>query len=673
MQRGRTRLTLTLLEDRLTPTTLPPGFTETTVAAGLNGPTSLAVAPDGRLFVTEQGGALRVVKNATVLPTPFLSLSVDSSGERGLLGVAFDPNFAADQFVYVYYTVPGSPAHNRISRFTAAGDVAVPGSETVLMDLDPLSAATNHNGGALHFGPDGKLYVGVGENANGANSQTLANRLGKMLRINPDGSIPADNPFVGVATGANQAIWALGLRNPFTFGFQPGTGRLFIDDVGQSTWEEIDQGVAGANYGWPLTEGPTTDPRFRTPVFAYQHTVGDPQGIAITGGTFYDPPVNNFPAAYVGSYFFADLGGNWVYRLDPTTGAVTPFALHLTVGTPVDLDVDAGGGLLVLQRGGGANTGTVTRIAFSAPTGQGPVVVAGSGAGGAPLISVIDAATGTVRTQFLAFEAGFTGGVRVAVGDLTGDGVPDIVAAAGPTGGPAVEVFDGATGAVVRSFFAYDPAFTGGVSVALGDVDGDHVPDIVTGAGPSGGPHVRVFSGATGALLREFFAYDAAFTGGVSVAAGDVNGDGLADIVTGAGPSGGPHVKVFSGADGTLLTNFFAYDGSFRGGVSVAVAGGEVVTGAGPCGGPDVRLFDGRTGTEQTGFFAYSSAFTGGVTVAAVDLDGDGRPEIVTGAGPSGGPDVRVWDGKTLALHEALFAFDPTFLGGVFVGAGGNG
>ena len=152
-------------------------------------------APDGRLFVCLQGGQLRVIKNGTLLATPFLTVTVDSSGERGLLGVAFDPNFATNNFIYIYYTVPGSPAHNRVSRFTASGDVAVAGSEFVLLNLNNLSGATNHNGGAIHFGPDGKLYIAVGENANPSNAQTLSNLLGKVLRINSDGSIPTDNPF----------------------------------------------------------------------------------------------------------------------------------------------------------------------------------------------------------------------------------------------------------------------------------------------------------------------------------------------------------------------------------------------------------------------------------------------------------------------------------------------
>src|SRR5688572_3828434 len=232
--------------------TVPSGFTDTLIAGSLNRPTAMAFAPDGRLFVCEQGGTLRVIKNNALLSTPFVSLTVSSTGERGLLGVAFDPDFSTNRFVYVYYTASTPTIHNRVSRFTASGDVALAGSETILLDLETLSA-TNHNGGAIHFGPDRKLYVGVGENAVGANAQSMNNRLGKMLRINADGSIPTDNPFFTTASGANRAIWALGLRNPFTFAFQPLSGALFINDVGQSSWEEINLGAAGASYGWPTT------------------------------------------------------------------------------------------------------------------------------------------------------------------------------------------------------------------------------------------------------------------------------------------------------------------------------------------------------------------------------------------------------------------------------------
>lgn len=348
----------------LSAATLPAGFVEAQFGGNVgSSPTAMAFAPDGRLFVCLQGGQLRVIKNGALLATPFVSLSVNSSGERGLLGIAFDPNFSANQFVYLYYTSSTSPIHNRISRFTANGDVAVAGSEVVLVDLDNLSSATNHNGGAIHFGPDGKLYAGVGENANSANAQTLSNRLGKILRINSDGTIPTDNPFSNTATGANRAIWALGLRNPYTFGFQPGTGRLFINDVGQSAWEEIDDGIAGSNYGWPSCEGACAPPNanFRDPLFQYGHGTSATTGCAIVGAAFYNPPVNQFPSSYLGKYFFADLCSGWIRLFDPTTRTASAFATG--VSTPVDLHVGPDGCLYYLAQGNGGQVFRVSAIA----------------------------------------------------------------------------------------------------------------------------------------------------------------------------------------------------------------------------------------------------------------------------------------------------------------------
>lgn len=319
---------------------------------------------------------MRVIKNGVLLPTPFLTVTVDASGERGLLGVAFDPNFVSNQLVYIYYTATSPTLHNRISRFTAAGDVAMAGSEVIVMDLDNLSTATNHNGGALHFGADGNLYFAVGDNANGANAQTLANRLGKMLRISSSGSIPTDNPFFTTATGDNRAIWALGLRNPFTFSFQSTVGRMFINDVGQSTWEEINDGIAGSNYGWPNCEGFCNPPNasFRDPIFAYPN---DAQTCAITGGSFYNPQVVQFPGDYVGRYFFADFCGGWIRTLDPSSGnAVAEFATGISL--PVDLRVSADGFLYYLARG----SGSVGRIGFSSADITPPTVSIDSPANG---------------------------------------------------------------------------------------------------------------------------------------------------------------------------------------------------------------------------------------------------------------------------------------------------
>ncbi|HZI18965.1 MAG TPA: PQQ-dependent sugar dehydrogenase [Pyrinomonadaceae bacterium] len=344
---------------------LPEGFVERAVASGLAGATAMAFAPDGRLFVCQQDGRLRVVKNGSLLAEPFVTIAVDPTGERGLLGIAFDPDFASNGFVYLYHTTATAPRHNRIVRFTADGDRALPGSETLIFRLDDLGPALVHNGGAMHFGPDGKLYVAVGENGVAANAQTLSNLHGKMLRLNRDGTIPEDNPFFNQTTGNRRAVWATGLRNPFTFAFQPGATRLYVNDVGEQTWEEINEGAAGANFGWPESEGPTSNPAHHSPVYAYRHGAGGASACAITGGAFYNPPAAQFPQSYVGRYFFADFCGGWIRTFDPLTGAVADFATG--AGSPVDLKVGPDGSLYYLSRGGRAVFQVVYAGAGAAP------------------------------------------------------------------------------------------------------------------------------------------------------------------------------------------------------------------------------------------------------------------------------------------------------------------
>lgn len=343
--------------------TLPAGFTEQAIT-GISVPTAMAFAPDGRLFVCQQGGQLRVIKDGVLLPTPFLTVQTDTSIERGLVGVVVPDS----QYVYVYYTVPGNPPHNRLSRFTQAGDVAAAGSEMILMEFEDLYASI-HNGGAMQFGPDGKLYVAVGENGNSANSQTLGNRMGKVLRLNADGSIPTDNPFYNAAgvTGNNRAIWALGLRNPFNFAFQPGTGRMYINDVGKDSYEEINEGGAGRNYGWPETEGPTSNPNYRSPVFSYAHSGDGTQGgCAIVGAAFYNPVTGNFPSAWNGKYFFADYCRGWIRALDPATKEAADFATG--IASPVALAVSPAGSLYYASWSGNA----VYKVDYTA--GQAPTI-----------------------------------------------------------------------------------------------------------------------------------------------------------------------------------------------------------------------------------------------------------------------------------------------------------
>ena len=336
----------------------PSDFAQVLVSNGISNPTVMAFAPDGRIFVAQQNGNLRVIKNDALLASPFISLTVNSSGERGLIGVVLDPDFSINNFIYLYYTVPGSPAHNRVSRFTASGDVAQASSESVVLELDPLSSATNHNGGAMHFGLDGKLYIAVGENANSANAQNLDTYHGKLLRINKDGSVPDGNPFT---TGSEQRkrVWAYGLRNPFTFAVHPLSGRILVNDVGQGSWEEInDATVGGRNFGWPTTEGlfsQNTYPVFTNPIYVYPHGSGDGKGCALTGGTFFSPEESNYPEPYGGKYFIQDLCNNWINAIDVTgtPSSRLPFATGIS-GNGLSITLGNDGNLYYLSRSAGA-------------------------------------------------------------------------------------------------------------------------------------------------------------------------------------------------------------------------------------------------------------------------------------------------------------------------------
>ena len=367
--------------------TVPAGFNHVVIATGLAQPAAMTVAPDGRVFITEKGGwnaagtplpaRVRIIKNGVLLATPFVTITNSyGGGERGLLGIVLDPGFATNKYVYIYYTAKQADGtfRNRVSRLIANGDVAqqtngVP-TEKVLIQLD-LASSVNHQGGGLHFGTDGKLYISTGDNKQGDKTPLLSSTYGKILRINSDGTIPTNNPFYASTTGIYRAIWARGLRNPFTFAVQPGSGRIFINDVGENLYEEINDGIAGSNYGWPASEGPATSPGIRSPLYYYGHgpVAGSTTSTcAITGGAFYNPAVRQFPADYVGKYLFADFCGNFIKRYDPATGAVSNFAL--TESNPVDVRVASDGSVYYLTSGG-----KVVRIRYtgsSAPSISSP-------------------------------------------------------------------------------------------------------------------------------------------------------------------------------------------------------------------------------------------------------------------------------------------------------------
>jgi len=268
----------------------------------------------------------------------------------------------------------------------------------------------------------------------------------------------------------------------------------------------------------------------------------------------------------------------------------------------------------------------------------------------------------------------FNGGARVAIGDVNGDGRPDLIVAPGAGSTPTIAVYSGVNGGSLGSFLAFPSGFTGGVYVAAGDVNGDGYADIVVGPGATGAPNVKVFSGRDGSVLHSFFAYAIGFTGGVRVAAGDVNGDGIADIIVAPGPGGSPDIRVYDGATLALLDELFAYQVSFTGGVFVAAADlngdghADIITGADAGGGPDVEAFNGTNHVSLGGFFAYAPAFTGGVRVAAGDIDGDGKPEIVTASGSGSTTEVKVFAWPSLVPAHDFFPFGQSAIG-AFVAA----
>jgi glucose/arabinose dehydrogenase/PKD repeat protein len=418
--------------------TLPEGFSDTLVAT-MGQPTAMAFTPDGRLLVTAKQGQLRVHAAGALLAVPALDLSsrVCAESERGLLGVAVDPDFASNHHVFLYYTFnkygtcglaapPDGPV-NRVSRFTLGDDNRIdPSSELVLLDGIP-SPGGNHNGGDLAFGKDNHLYVTVGDGGcdyagdsgcAGGNNATRDRHvlLGKVLRITASGGIPADNPFQGAGTArcnvtartnpgtVCQETYAWGLRNPFRLGFDPNAAgtRFFINDVGQSTWEEVDEARPGADYGWNVREGhcatnSTTDcgppPAGATnPIFDYPHSGGC---TAITGGAFV--PNGLWPSAYDSRYLFGDYGCAKIRSLRLTGLGWAGQDFGTDLGAVVDLRFGPWGTTQALYyiTWTSGTEGQVRRVAYTGNRSPAAVAKASPTAGGVPLGVFFDASAST--------------------------------------------------------------------------------------------------------------------------------------------------------------------------------------------------------------------------------------------------------------------------------------
>jgi glucose/arabinose dehydrogenase len=602
----------------------PAGFTDTQLVGSASNPlsTPTAIVPlldTGRALVLEKGGAVRVLgADGVLLDADALTLSVCTSSEEGLLGAAVDPGFASNGFVYLYYThdagncASTSGRFNRVSRFTMTGDTIAPASEVVLLDNMSIPAAGHHNGGDLHVGNDGDLYVSVGDggtNPRGSGpsaAQDMSLLNGKILRITTSGGVPADNPFVGAAGATSCATAGLttpttatcteiyddGLRNPFRFAFDPNTSatRFFINDVGLNTWEEVDQGGSGLNYGWDLREGfcdrgsstacPPTPPGFTDPLTVYNHTSGCTY---ITAGAFI--PNGIWPSSYDNGYLFGDGGCGKVFLM---TGAgsvdyANPFIQ--TSGVIVDMAFLTQGGQTALYYVTNS-TSQIHKVTFTSATGPiitgiaptaGPasggttVTISGSGFTGATnvLFGTLPAVTYTVDsdTQITA----------ISPAQLAG---PDDVSVITPTGTSAQ------TGADTFTYGANAPAisrlsptfgptkggtavtvtgsgFTGATRVTFGTlpavrytVNSDTQITAVAPAQPAGALDISVVtpSGASAQTSADTFTYTAPAPAirALSPSSGPTNG-GTVVRITGSGFTGATNV-VFGTLQATSYT-----------------------------------------------------------------------------------------------------------------------
>jgi glucose/arabinose dehydrogenase len=335
------------------------------VASGLSSPLYLSAPPgDSRLFIVEQPGRIRIVQGGQLLQQPFLDITgrVLDGGERGLLSVAFHPSYATNGFFYVNYT--DNNGDTRIERYTVSADPNVANVNSAKLILGIAQPYSNHNGGLVMFGPDGMLYIGMGDGGSGGDPQNRAQNpdslLGKLLRIDVDQGdpyvSPPNNPYVGRA--GRDEIWAIGLRNPWRFAFDRAAGLLYIADVGQDEWEEVNvepASLGGVNYGWRIMEGahcfnpkPCSTTGLVQPAVEYGHA----NGCSISGGFVYR---GSRAPSLVGQYFYSDYCSGWLRSFSYANGAVTgqtSWSLNVSLGNVLSFGEDAAGEVYVLSAGG---------------------------------------------------------------------------------------------------------------------------------------------------------------------------------------------------------------------------------------------------------------------------------------------------------------------------------
>jgi len=419
------------------PATLQAGFSQTVVASGSNFPTAFAFLPDGRILINEKHGLVRIYKNGTLLASPAIDITskVNDYWDHGLLGIAVDPKFATNGYIYLLYTYEDDPNQYsgpktaRLSRFTMSGDSAAINTEFVVLGKTVGSSCTNfpagtdclssdepsHSVGNLKFDATGNLFVTIGDGASfnivdelALRSQNLDLLTGKVLHVTPTGDGLPTNPFWNGSASSNRSkVWAYGVRNSFRFNVRPGSGIPYLGDVGWSTWEEQNAGVAGANLGWPCYEGAVQQPGYaaeaacqtlynqgtsavRMPLVPYNHNGG---GAAAVGGVFYSG--TTYPSKYQGAYFCADYAQSWIrYLYVDASNNITsgPFDFLYNADGPVDVELGPDGNIWYLS----IVTGELRKITYQGTDTVAPSVSAVDPANGASSASIHTAITATL-------------------------------------------------------------------------------------------------------------------------------------------------------------------------------------------------------------------------------------------------------------------------------------
>ena len=586
-------------------------------------------------------------------------------------GIVFDPR--GDLWVSLEYAGQVVKLDQATGAILVSVDVNIQASPSSPVPLNPHPHA-------IAIGADGVTIWFTGKNTS---------TVGK---INPVGGVITSTSTVThynlptiaatpiyVELGTDGNIWGTELTGNNIFRVTPtGTVTEFAIPTYNSRPIAIKVGPAGDPYLWFTEEAGNNIGKISYSGVIEEFPVPKSQSNSILAGFAFDAQGNLWTQSYVNQNNLPPTGPDYIVRMgntilnapngDISSVLVTRYQAE-SEGTVFHRIILGDDGDMWFTELALNNIGKVRIVPNPAP-----LLAATTPTSGESRVTLYNSST-AANLGFVNPFPGFTGVISTATSGFSNNGVAYTVAAAGAGGGPAIAIVNTQTGEVTKSFFAYNPAFSGGVSIALADFNNDGVLDIVTGAGPGGGPQVNIFDGSNFSLIKSFFAFDSNFRGGVNVGAGDINQDGSMDIVAAAGAGGGPEVRVFDGATLAVISQWYAYESSFSGGVTVAVGDlgddgvFEVVTGAGSGGSPLVKVFNANTGAFISQLLAYADSFKGGISVGINDGDGNGTLDIITGAGPGGGPQVNAFDYPTLDLLFSFYSGDSTNTKGVIVGS----